>query len=349
MSGPDFNRIRRKLLFWYDRNRRDLPWRKTRRPYAIWVAETMLQQTQVQTVLPYYRRFLKSFPSLRALNCATLENVLSHWSGLGYYRRAENLKKAARIIMRSHSGRIPADYAQLLALPGIGAYTAGALMSIAFNKPYAALDGNARRVVSRLFGLSEKRIERVATALVAPERPGDFNQAIMDLGATICLPRAPKCAACPLSSFCVARLQWSRRKLKPVSVKRSVRTEWPLVLIVNDGRLILRRRSAGGLLGGLWEVPGGEKKPKESLGDALDRHLGELRKHTRLMVPVGELRHSITYRRIVAPVFRAVLDRDLFLPSSRWRWVPISTLGRYPISSLSLKAARFLFDEELSC
>ena len=348
MTGPDFNRIRRKLLRWYDRNRRELPWRKTRRPYAIWVAETMLQQTQVQTVLPYYRRFLKSFPSLRALDRSSLENVLSHWSGLGYYRRAENLKKSARIILRRHNGRIPAEYAQLLALPGIGGYTAGALMSIAFNKPYAALDGNARRVISRLFGLQKPKIERTAAALVAPKRPGDFNQAIMDLGATICLPRAPKCAACPLSSFCVARLQWSRSKFKPVSVKRSVRTEWPLLLIVNNGRLLLRRRPTGGLLGGLWEVPGGEKKTEESLGDALDRHLGKLRECTRSMVSVGEVRHSITYRRIVAPVFRAVVEKGLPFPDDRCRWVSVSMLHRYPLSSLSLKAARFLFNEKVS-
>jgi A/G-specific adenine glycosylase len=348
MSDPDFNQIRRKLLRWYDRNRRELPWRKRRRPYAIWVAETMLQQTQVQTVLPYYRRFLKSFPSLRALDRAPLENVLSHWSGLGYYRRAENLKKAARIVMRRHNGRIPADYTQLLALPGIGSYTAGALMSIAFNKPYAALDGNARRVISRLLGLSEKRIEQPAAALVAPERPGDFNQAIMDLGATVCSPRAPSCEACPLSLLCVAHLQWSRRKFKPGSVKRSIKTEWPLVLIVNKGRLLLRRRPAGGLLGGLWEVPGGEKKAEESLGEALDRHLGKLRQYARSIVPVGEIRHSITYRRIVAPVFRAAIDRALPLTGSRCRWVSISMLGCHPLSSLSLKAARFLFHEKVS-
>jgi A/G-specific adenine glycosylase len=308
----------------------------------------MLQQTQVRTVLPYYRRFLKAFPSLRALDRAPLESVLAHWSGLGYYRRAENLKKAARIIRRRHNGRIPANYETLVALPGIGGYTAGALMSIAFDMPYAALDGNARRVISRLCGLAEKKVDRTGTALVAPERPGDFNQALMDLGATICSPRDPNCAVCPLSSLCAARLHRSRRRFKPISGKRSVKTEWPLVLIVNGGRLLLRKRPAGDLLGGLWEVPGGEKKPAESIAAALERHLGKLRKHARAVVPVGEVRHAITYRRIVAPVFVAPVGKAFRLADNRCRWVSISRLGCYPLSSLSLKAARFLVHEKVS-
>src|SRR5688572_11010319 len=187
--------IRQKLLRWYQNNKRALPWRRSQDPYAVWISETMLQQTQVNTVIPYYEKFLHRFPTVDALARAPLPQVLRLWSGLGYYRRAANLKKAAQQIVRRHDGQIPRDFAQLKALAGIGDYTAGALLSIAFGKPYPAIDGNVRRVLSRLLGNAhERRVHALAAEIIPAARPGEFNQAIMELGATVCTPKNPRCA-----------------------------------------------------------------------------------------------------------------------------------------------------------
>ncbi|MBI2985292.1 MAG: A/G-specific adenine glycosylase [Deltaproteobacteria bacterium] len=308
------------------------------------IAETMLQQTQVQTVLPYYRRFLHAFPTVEALDRASKEKVLALWSGLGYYRRAENLKRAARIMTRGHGGKIAREFDALRALPGIGPYTAGALMSIAFNRPYPALDGNARRVLTRLFGAKgEKELHTIASRLVACARPGQWNQALMELGATICVAQDPRCPLCPLRRFCAA---WgSRRSLrkKPFVTKPSVeKVQWPLVVIQKKQKVLLRRRPAAALLGGLWEVPGGERKKGESLTAALTRHLNGLGDIVNDSHLVGEVRHSITHRRIRAPVFLAFQPGKEIHPGPGWRWVPLSSLRRYPLSSLSLKAIKLV-------
>lgn len=342
MPQRNFNQIRRRLLAWYQRNHRDLPWRRTRDPYAIWIAETMLQQTQVKSALPYYRRFLKAFPTIGALDRAAKGEILALWSGLGYYRRAENLKRAARIIMREHRGRIPRDFASLRALPGVGPYTAGALMSIAFDKPYPALDGNARRVLMRAFGLKkEADLQRIGKLLVSPARPGPFNQALMDLGATICSVREPNCPSCPIGRSCAASSSGCFQfKVPPATKRRIEKVEWPLAVIQNNQKILLRRRPAGGLLGGLWEVPGGEREKGESPEATLTRHLNGLGKIARPASFVGEVRHSITYRKIRAPVFFFSYRKQVRLPHPGWRWALLSSLQRYPLSSLSLKAIR---------
>jgi A/G-specific adenine glycosylase len=342
VGNDKHRRIQRALLAWYDRTRRDLPWRRTQDPYAKWIAETMLQQTQVQTVLPYYRRFLKTFPSVGALDRARRDRVLALWSGLGYYRRATNLKAAARAIVRVHGGKIPREFRALRALPGIGDYTAGALMSMAFGAPYAAIDGNARRVLTRLFNAAtEKSVRAAAARLVAISRPGDFNQALMDLGATVCLARAPCCRECPVASHCAARQRGGVRKL--LARKTAVRKiDWPLALIEKDGKILLRRRPPGGILPGLWEIPGGERKKSESLRAALARHLDGAGDRVNLGNVVGVIHHSITHRRIRAPVYRYAFAGDAPPPAPGWRWFRLSSLGRHPLSSLSLKAARLL-------
>jgi A/G-specific adenine glycosylase len=335
-------RVHRALLEWYDRTRRELPWRRTRDPYTIWIAETMLQQTQVKTVLPYYTRFLKKFPSMKALDRGRSESVLALWSGLGYYRRALNLKEAARKIVSHHGGEIPRDFRALTALPGVGDYTAGALMSIAFGAPYPAIDGNTRRALSRLFGLkTEKTIRQAAARLVAISRPGDLNQALMDLGATVCLPREPLCGRCPVARRCRARKHGSfHQYVAPKPAMRNI--DWPLALIEKNGKILLRRRPGGGILPGLWEVPGGERKKKETLQAALRRNLDGFGRRVKIKSAMGAIRHSITNRRIRAPVYRCVCTADAFLPRPGWRWFLLSSLHRHPLSSLSLKAARFL-------
>jgi A/G-specific adenine glycosylase len=340
--------MRRRLLRWYDNNRRDLPWRRTEDPYAIWIAETMLQQTQVQTVLPYYERFMKSLPSVLALHRASTRKVLALWSGLGYYRRAENLKKAAREIFRKYSGEIPTSYESLRSLPGIGDYTAGAVMSVAFGQPFPAVDGNVRRVLSRIFSpKTEAELRRISRQVVPRIRPGDFNQALMDLGATICVPQNPTCGECPIASDCAGRLSILPPPRNRGSRVRNI--DWPLALVRSNGKILLRRRAAQAILPGLWEFPGGAKARCESLGAVLRRHLRDLNGAVKPEFRIGEFRHSITNRRISSPVFlfSIVSGATLRLPNRQWRWFTPASLDRYPISAMTRKAIGLLqaYDE----
>jgi A/G-specific adenine glycosylase len=377
LPGSKTRQIRRSLLHWYDKTRRDLPWRHTRDPYAIWIAETMLQQTQVKTVLPYYRRFLGAFPTLESLDRAPKEKVMALWSGLGYYRRAENLKEAARILASRYGGKLPRNFEALLRLPGVGPYTAGALMSIAFKQRYPALDGNAKRVISRLLNLrTEAKVSEGAWQLVPPSRPGHFNQALMELGSAICHPKNPSCPKCPLSKYCVTKtLGRSLSQLRPKPHKANY-VEWPMVIIQKDGKVLLHRRSQGGLLRGLWEVPGGKREGKEKVMATVSRHLVGPGIKGYGIFKIGEIRHSITRYRIRSPLFVFSDSKSPRLPrtteglvrkrgddcsglsaraapqchehkpvvrgflESSWRWVPIASLHRYPLSSLSLKAIR---------
>jgi A/G-specific adenine glycosylase len=344
MSATKLASIRRKLLNWYDKHRRDLPWRRTGDPYAIWISETMLQQTQVATVLPYYEKFLRAFPTIEALDRATRERVLRAWSGLGYYRRAENLKKAARQIRRVHGGALPREFGALSQLPGIGEYTAGALMSIAFHQRHAAVDGNVRRVLGRLFALSDpKQLHAIAGALVPRARPGDFNQALMELGATLCTPRDAQCEQCPLSANC-AGTSSKRRRLQRMQRKQVKFKDvtWPLAIVRQRGRILLRRRADNGLLARLWELPGGEitaeAEPLPFLRSEL-KHLERTIKGEKL---IGEIRHSITYRRIRAPIY--LIDcrasAKLLLSNSHWRWIDPVSLPNHAMSSMTAKALK---------
>jgi len=346
MPTPDFARIRRNLLAWYDRNKRDLPWRRTRDPYAIWIAETMLQQTQAATVVTHYDRFLQNVPSITALARAPLRQVVVLWSGLGYYRRAENLKKAARQIVCDHGGKIPANYDKLRSLAGIGDYTAGALLSIAFHKPYPAVDGNVRRVLGRLLDLkSEQQLRAAAKRLVPASRPGYFNQGLMELGATLCAPTQPRCPCYPLATFCASR-GGKQLRTKPTPQKKSNFKDvvWPQAIIRSNGKILLRIRSTEGLLAKLWELPGGEKPTRRSLHTMIRQHMNELRATIPPMHPIGEIRHSITDRRIRSPLFLFDFPNVLStgVPSSRWRWIRPSAFRRYPVTTMTLKAMKFL-------
>lgn len=271
-------RIRRRLLAWYDAHRRDLPWRRTHDPYRIWVAEVMLVQTQVDTVIPYYERFLERFPDLESLAAADLDSVLKTWEGLGYYARARNLHKAATIVLSDHAGQLPRDAEGLRALPGIGAYVAAAVSSIAFGEPALAIDGNVRRVLSRLLDLpapTDSRLRAVAQGLVG-ERPADVNQALMDLGARLCKPRAPRCPDCPLGRSCRARRHGTidQRPGRRPSRDRP-HHDIAVGVIWRDDRILIAKRPPEGLLGGLWEFPGGKPEPGESLEAAVVREIGE--------------------------------------------------------------------------
>jgi A/G-specific adenine glycosylase len=308
-------RARRALLAWFARHKRDLPWRRTRDPYAIWLSETMLQQTRVETVIPYYERFLERFPTVLALAEAEPDAVTRAWSGLGYYRRARNLHAAARKIASELGGELPAEVEALRALPGVGRYTAGAVASIAFDRPAPIVDGNVARVLSRLLNLRDDvrspamqaQLWAEAEALARGTRPGDLNQALMELGALVCTPRAPKCLVCPVREQCRGLAAGNPEAL-PTRQKAAEpkRIEATAALIRRGGALLAVRRPPSGLLGGLWDLPGGDRTPGEDLQSALERALRErLGLALSSVSPLGEVRHQFTHRTLRLNVFRA--------------------------------------------
>lgn len=329
----DKRAIRRALLDWYRGNRRDLPWRRTTDPYRVLVSEVMLQQTRVAAVIPYYERFLERFPSVEALAAAPEQDVLAAWAGLGYYSRARNLQKAAKQI--AERGDFPGGYDAFRALAGVGDYTAAAIASICFNQPRAAVDGNVLRVMSRFNADSgdigapatRRRLGEAAQALVDPKAPGDFNQAMMELGATICAPRDPRCLACPIARWCSAREQ-ARQSEFPVKLRgtRKVVVEQTL-LVVRRGRDILlwQRPPGSSRMAGFWELPEVRQLPEALLGATL-----------------GRLTHQITVHRYEIALQEAKAHR---IPPDL-RWVAVDSLKRVPLSTITRKALALLNNAE---
>jgi A/G-specific adenine glycosylase len=343
-----------KLLDWYARRGRSLPWRGSHNPYAIWVSEIMLQQTRVKTVIPYFERWMARFPSVATLAAASEQDVLSFWEGLGYYSRARNLHKAAKIVVEAYGGELPRDPTALRKLPGIGRYTAGAIASLAFGLDTATLDGNIRRVLARAFDVSEAADspagERTLWSLAGENLPkgraGDYNQALMDLGATVCLPRYPACHACPVDELCKARalgVQEERPVLKPkVSVPHYVVTA---AVLRRDGKVLLARRPSKGLLGGMWEFPGGKVEAGESLEACLVREIGEeLAAGIRVGDPFGVYRHAYTHFRITLHAFLCELKDGEPRPveAAELAWVAPADLGNYPMGKVDRQIARRL-------
>jgi len=341
-----------RLLAWYRLQPRDLPWRRTRDPYAVWVAEVMLQQTQVDTVIPYYERFLARFPTVEALAAAPLDDVLRLWAGLGYYARARHLHAAARRILAEHGGQVPADLETLLRLPGIGRSTAGALLSIAFNQDAPVLDGNVRRVLCRVFHITEdpgqpaveRRLWDLAASLVPPGRAGDYNQALMDLGATVCTPRAPRCPVCPVMMLCEAQKRGDPERLPVKAPRRELpRYDVTAGVIWRDGRVLLAQRRPEGLLGGLWEFPGGKQEAGETLEDCLRR---ELREELGIEVEIGPqlmtLAHAYSHFRITLHVFtcRHTSGEPQAMGCAAWRWVAPDELASYAMAATDRQIAQ---------
>ncbi len=310
---PRYKKTPALLLRWFDENARDLPWRRTKDPYAIWVAEVMLQQTQSDTVKPYYHRFLKRFPTVRHLARAKLDSVLKVWEGLGYYSRARNLHRAAREVVRTFGGRLPQTKKELLTLPGVGLYTAGAIASIAFGRAEPLVDGNVTRVLCRLFrirqdprsGIVRKNLWILAEALLPADKAGSFNQAMMELGATVCLPRSPRCQACPLRRTCSAREHDEQEKLpRRASRKPLPRHKVVVAVIYRNSRILIDKRKPNGLLGGLWEFPGGKVRKGEPLETALAREVREeLRVTVRILRPLATVQHSYSHFSVTLHVF----------------------------------------------
>jgi len=342
-------RVRRALLKWYDRRRRDLPWRRTRGPYRVWVSEIMLQQTQTETVKPYFRRFLRRFPSVRALAEAPADAVMKAWEGLGYYARARNLHRAAKIISSGFGGRLPESPEDLVKLPGIGRSTAGAISSIAFGRDAPVLDGNVARVLCRVFRIrrnpresrTREKLWATTRELLPPNRAGDFNQALMDLGATVCVPRNPRCTLCPLATWCLARAHGEQDKL-PVKRKRKPSPHYDVAVgVIRRGkRLLIDRRKPEGLLGGLWEFPGGKRKENESLERCLAREIREeLGIRVKVIRPLISVPHAYTHFRITLHVYecRSVSGVPRAIGCAEWRWVRPEELDRYAFPSANRK------------
>jgi A/G-specific adenine glycosylase len=345
--------IRHALLGWYERNRRDLAWRRTKDPYRIWVSEIMLQQTTVKAATPYYLSFLKRFPTLKALAEEPEEEVVAAWSGLGYYHRARNLHRGAQHVAERHAGRFPKTLEAALAVPGVGLYTASAILSIAHGQALPVVDGNVRRVLARLLALRGPEYRRDgpyynrAEELLDRERPGDWNQAVMELGATVCTPRRPGCEACPLRSQCRARalgivdeLPEGRARRAPVDVRVAA------ALVEKDGRVLLVRRPEGRLLGRMWEVP---QTSLDSRGlPDLAREL--LERHGLRVVP-GPLavrsRHAITFRRITLEGYRARLRPPAPTDPERFLWVRPEEVSSLPVSSATRKLLKGLRTPQL--
>jgi len=344
-----------RLLAWYQTNGRDLPWRGVRDPYAVLVSEYMAQQTRVETVIPYYLRWMELFPSVQALAAASLDAVLKAWEGLGYYARARNLHKAAGVIVREFDGVIPNSLEKLRALPGIGAYTAAAVASLAFGADEPALDGNLRRVLARLTALPvDPRAPRgvaeltaVARRLLPPGRAGDFNQALMDLSSQVCLPKNPRCADCPLALDCQAYLT-SRQAYFPVKARKPAVPTLTVTagIIRKDGRVLLSKRPADGLLGGMWEFPGGKQEPGEALPECLAR---ELREELGIEVRVGEergvFRHAYSHFKVVLHAFECEVTEGEPRPlaSDGLEWVEMSRLGEFAMGKIDRMIAEKIY------
>ncbi len=349
----DTDTLRSALLAWYDANRRDLPWRYSGKevpdPYRVWLSEVMLQQTRVDTVKPYFRRWLDRFPTLSALAEAPLDDVLKAWEGLGYYSRARNFHAAVREVACEYGGAVPDDPAAFRALPGVGEYTAGAVMSIAFGKPAPAVDGNVRRVISRLLDDAEpsaKVLRAMASGLAEGERPGDLNQALMELGATVCTPRRPACDACPVSSFCRARAAGSqemrpaRRKRLPLPVE-----EVGVGLLPVEGRFLVVRRPDGGRLAGLWEFPSGVAATRDDVAPAAAEAVLEVcGARVSVDARLGVVRHDFSHVRVFYHVFGMRLDAPFrHRPDEdgdRVRWLRLEELDSVTLPTAQQKIAR---------
>lgn len=330
------------LLDWYDANRRVLPFRGTRDPYAVWISEIMLQQTRTDTVSGYYTRFLNRFPNIAALAQADEQEVLKYWEGLGYYSRARNLHKAAQIMQREYGGRFPTTYEGVRALPGVGDYTAAAVASIAYRLPYPAIDGNLTRVLARVHGVREdidrpsvkRLIHELGEREIDRQRPGDWNQALMDLGATICVPGTPDCARCPLQAQCDAYAQGDADQLPIRAAARPpVPVDVGVGLVIAEGRVLTIKRDAA-LLKGLWTflLCEGDSTP-----EGMARKLEALGMQANRIIPLGEARHVFTHRIWNMKLYR--VDLPAMPGRTAGQWADAQTLTGLPLPT-AMKAAR---------
>ncbi|MHB8055181.1 MAG: A/G-specific adenine glycosylase [Candidatus Aminicenantales bacterium] len=342
------------MLRWYAVRKRDLPWRRTKNPYRVWVSEIMLQQTTVSAVVPYYKAWLRSYPNVRTLARAPLRAILKSWEGLGYYQRVRNMHRTARIVFEKYGGRFPEDPLALAALPGFGPYTTAAVASLVFGRPLPVVDANVRRVMSRMLGIrgpagTDAEIGRILEAAISRRSPGNFNQAMMEWGALVCRPKNPLCLQCPGQSLCRAYRR-GEQEVIPAPKKSSLKKIEAVIAVIRDGkRILIQKRPEKGLLAGLWEFPGGKVESGESLRTALRR---ELREELGLEIesanPLLTVKHAYTQFQVtlhafaVTPAADPAARRVLSLKNRSARWVSLKSLDKYPFPSGSLKIIRAL-------
>lgn len=348
-----------RLLDWYKENARRLPWRNQADPYAVWISEIMLQQTRVDTVIPYYQHWMQRFPSIAALAEASQQDVLSAWEGLGYYSRARNLHRAAQIVMDEYGGELPRDLKALRRLPGIGRYTAGAIASIAFGQDEPALDGNIRRVLARIFDVTEparsprgnERLWELAAVHLPPGQAGEYNQALMELGALICTSRSPDCPDCPVSEWCQARSLGIQEQRPVLEAKGEIPHYIVTAAVIQRaGEVLITQRPAEGLLGGLWEFPGGKLQPGEDLPSCLQR---EIREELGVEVSVGgslgTYRHAYTHFRVTLHAFHCTLlnGREPHpIQANDLRWIEPAELTSYPMGKIDRQIAQKVINDQ---
>lgn len=342
--------IREELLAWYQQQKRDLPWRREKDPYKIWVSEVMLQQTRVKAVIPYYERFIKKFPTLQSLADADEEEVLKAWEGLGYYSRVRNLHSAVKEVSQKYGGKVPDDPEKMAKLKGIGPYTLGAVLSIAFDKKLPAVDGNVMRVFSRMFLLyddislvsTRKKMENLALALIPDEAPGDFNQALMELGATICTPKSPQCLLCPVQSVCEAFRQGKEQEL-PVKKKGKdpIVSEMIFLIITYGYEALIEKRPNDGILAGMWGLPTIGKKTAD-LEQFLEQNCPELNRFPKIIREIGKFQHIFSHKHWNVEVLQVELETKPDKIPNCWRWVEFSDLKQYPFPNVYRKAFQFL-------
>jgi A/G-specific adenine glycosylase len=353
-TGGQPEALARLLLDWYRGAARTLPWRGQIDPYAIWVSEIMLQQTRVETVIPYYEKWMALFPSVKSLAQAPVQDVLKAWEGLGYYSRARNLHRAARLIVERFGGEVPREIEGLRSLPGVGRYTAGAIASIAFGQDEPVLDGNIRRVLARVFDVDlparspqgEARLWELAAAHLPKGQASDYNQAIMDLGATICTPRAPACLICPLIQICQAR-ELGIQEERPVLEKKAAVPHYLVTAAIlrRGGKVLIARRPENGLLGGLWEFPGGKQEEGEDLPACLRREIDE---ELGVGIEVGEefgvYQHAYTHFRVTLHAFSCTLceGEPRAIQPSDLAWVELDQLAEYPMGKIDRQISKDL-------
>ncbi len=348
VSAAKKKQIQVKLLQWFKKNKRDLPWRKTKDPYAIWVSEIMLQQTQVETVIPYYKKFLKSFPSIRPLAKADLSKVLKAWEGLGYYSRARNLHRASQIVLNHFHGKIPDTLKDLLNLPGIGRSTAGSILSFAFRKDTPILDGNAKRVLSRLFAVSgspgEKKTEqllwKISESLIPKGFSNPFNQALMDLGSMICTPKDPECDRCPFHRFCKGGASGNPEKFPTKGIKKTIpHVESVSAVIKKNGKVLLNKRPPVGLLGGLWEFPNwrieGKQRMRLRLRNFIKKEMGM---NVNVKESIGTFKQTFSHFKLTLQVFHCQPLNE----KTKGKWVSIRNLHLFPMSRIHRRIAEMI-------
>ena len=350
------NRLASTLLAWYQANKRILPWRGHPAAYAVWVSEIMLQQTRVETVIPYFQAWMRLFPDIQSLSQASEQDVLNAWEGLGYYSRARNLHKAAKIVVQEYEGEIPRDLDELRKLPGIGRYTLGAIASIAFDMDVPALDGNIKRVYSRIFDVEEPvdstQGERLLWQLAEKNLPrgqaGDYNQALMDLGATICVARNPRCLICPVMKLCKARQNGTQNQRPVMKPKKEVpHYIHAAAVIIERGRVLLAQRPSEGLLGGMWEFPNERVNgdPRAELAKALKAGYGlRLRvkpsQGARKSEPLGTVQHGYSHFSVTVHVFRCELMAKPV--GTNLKWVSLKNLEEYPMGRIDRQIAKMI-------